>query len=206
MTLLRCPGCGGEMSIDVLLSHNALRQAIVDLVEKGLSLGSLVMRYVGLFRPATNRMSPDRFCKLIQQLLPDLERRAITFKGRDWAIPPQVWQQGLEAMLEKAAGDKLTLPLDNHNYLYSVLVALADKVEAAQEQQVEEQRRTPTREVEGVRPGNTPVYGDEPIGRSTTVADLATRALGVPEHIRAEIEAVRSGKPLAEVRGGATDA
>lgn len=188
MTTLRCPGCGGEMSIDILLSHNALRQAIVDLVEKGLSLGSLVMRYVGLFRPATNRMSPDRFCKLIEQLLPDVERNAITFKGREWSIPRAVWEQGFEAMLEKAGAKKLTLPLENHNYLYSVLVGIADKAEAVEETASEQERRH-------VR---APLTTAGPV----SLAAIVSKA-GVPEHIRAELDAVRSGVPLAQVRGGA---
>jgi hypothetical protein len=102
-----------------------------------LSLGSLVMRYIALFRPAKNRMSADRWAKLITQLLPDLERKAITHKGREWRMPIESWKLGLEAMLEKAAAGKLTLPLDNHNYLYTVLAGLADKVEAVDEQRVE---------------------------------------------------------------------
>ncbi|MBI2770022.1 MAG: hypothetical protein HYX47_10390 [Burkholderiales bacterium] len=130
------------MSLDVLLAHNELRQATAALVEKSLSLGSLATRYIALFRPAKNRMSPDRWAKLIMQLLPDVQRNAITHKGREWHMPLESWKLGLEAMLEKAAAGKLTLPLDSHAYLYTVLAGMADKVEAAAESQTETQRRT----------------------------------------------------------------
>lgn len=189
MTLLRCPSCGGEMSLDVLISHNELRQATVDLVEKSLVLGSLVLRYVGLFRPATNRMSADRFAKLVMQLAPDLQRNAITFRGRDWQVTNPVWQQGFEAMLEKAAASKLTLPLENHAYLYAVLVGLADKTEAVQEEAVEQSRRV-----------QAPAVATAP----AALADLVNRSPGMPAHIREEAERIRQRTREAAL-GAASD-
>lgn len=186
MSLLCCPSCGGEMSLDVLLSHNELRQATFHLVEKSLSLGSLAMRYIALFRPAKNRMSADRWAKLITQLLPDLQRNAITHKGRDWQMPLESWKLGFEAMLEKAAAGKLVLPLENHNYLYTVLVGMADKVEAVAEEQVERNRRTQ-------RPA-------APAAGPVSAAEALTKPAGIPAHIQAEIEAVKRGVPLSEVR------
>lgn len=181
MTLLRCPSCGGEMSLDVLLSHNDLRQAMVDLVEKGLAVGSLALRYVGLFRPATNRMSADRFSKLVLQLSPDLQRGAITFRGRDWFVPREMWEQGFEAMLEKAAASKLVLPLENHNYLYAVLAALADKKEAVQEEAVEQSRRIQAAPVPAAPVPAAPV----------PLAEIVTRSPGMPAHIREHAERIR---------------
>jgi hypothetical protein len=183
MTLLCCPSCGGEMSLDVLIAHNELRQATFSLVEKSLSLGSLVLRYVALFRPAKNRMSADRWAKLIGQLLPDLQRNAITYKGRDWHMPLEGWKAGFEAMLEKAAAGKLTLPLENHNYLYTVLVGLADKVEAVAEEQTEQSRRAE-------RPAAAPAG-------PVTAAEALTRTLGMPAHIKAQADAIRRGEPLS---------
>lgn len=186
MTQLCCPSCGGEMSLDVLIAHNDLRQAVFGLVEKSLPLGSLVVRYVGLFRPAKNRMSADRWAKVIGQLLPDLQREAIAHKGREWPMPIESWKLGFEAMLEKAAAGKLTLPLENHNYLYAVLVGLADKVEAVAEEQVEQTRRT----VRLAGPAAGPVWA----------VDALERTVGMPAHIKAQAEALRRGIPLSEVK------
>ena len=140
MTLLTCPCCGGEMSLDVLLAHAELRQATFNLVEKSLALGSLVLRYVALFRPGKNRMSAERWARLILQLQPDLDRNAITHKGREWRMPLEAWKRDLETVIDRAASGKITLPLDNHNYLYSVLVGTADTAQA--ERETEDIRRT----------------------------------------------------------------
>jgi hypothetical protein len=183
MTLLCCPSCGGEMSLDVLISHSELRQATFALVEKSLALGSLTMRYVALFRPAKNRMSADRWAKLITQLLPDLQRNAIDHKGREWYMPLESWKLGFEAMLEKAAAGKLTLPLENHNYLYAVLAGLADKVEAVVEEATERSRRAE-------RPAKAH-------GGPVTAAEALTRTLGMPDHIKAQADAIRRGVPIS---------
>lgn len=179
--MLSCPSCGAEMSLDVLLPHNELRQAAGALVEKSLSCGSLVMRYVALFRPAKNRMSPDRWAKLIGQLLPDLQRNAITHKGREWPVPLEAWKLGLEAMLNKAADGKLQLPLENHNYLYAVLAAMSDKAEAREEELREQQRRD--RSGPPVRTGPVPV------------AEAVAPRLGVPAHIREQADRIKRGEP-----------
>jgi hypothetical protein len=181
MTLLTCPSCGGEMSLDVLLSHAELRQAMAVLVEKSLPLGGLVMRYIALFRPAKNRMSPDRMAKLIAQLLPDLQRGAVDHKGREWPMPVESWKLGLEAMLEKAAAGKLTLPLDNHRYLYAVLVGMVDT--AAAEEASEQARRAEAPAAHQRGP--------------VSVADALERTLGMLAHIKVQAEALRRGESIA---------
>ncbi len=186
MSQLQCPACGAEMSLDVVLSHEALRRATFELLQMSLPLGALVMRYVALFRPAKNRMGADRMAKLVGQLVPDMQREAITHRGRDWDMPLEGWRAGFEAMLEKAAAGKLTLPLDTHAYLYTVLVGLADKLEAGQEESTERQRRN--------RGGDGPNVG--PVSIADVVQKAEPRKLGVPEHIKAEIAALKKGEPI----------
>ena len=192
MSLLQCPACGAEMSLDVLLSNEALRLAMVDLVKISLPLGALAMRYIGLFRPAKNRMSPDRMAKLMGQLVPDMQRGAITHKGRDWAMPQDGWRAGLEALLEMAAAGTLTLPLDNHRYLYTVLVGLADKVEATEERAVETTREQ--RVVTG-----------RPAGLQS-VADVVEKTTTMPPHIRDQIAALKRGESIKATQPETPDA
>lgn len=170
------------MSLDIALANEALRRATVELITMSLPLGSLVLRYVGLFRPARNRISPDRMAKLIGQLVPDMQRGAITHKGRDWAMPTTSWRAGLDAMLERAAADKLTLPLENHNYLYTVLAGLADKVEARQE------------EADLVAARQRSVAGPAPQPQS--IAKVLT---GMPEHIKRQVEAIKRGQSIKDI-------
>lgn len=136
-----CPGCHAEHALEVLIGREAEARAVAQLLERGLPFGGLVLRYIALFRPGKRRLGLDRMAALITELLPDIERRAITRKGRDWAAPVDVWQASIEAVL--AARDKgtLTLPLTSHGYLYEVICAQADKAEAAAERQTEEERR-----------------------------------------------------------------
>ena len=143
MSQLQCPACGAEMSLDVVLSHEALRRATFELLQMSLPLGALVMRDVALFRPAKNRMGADRMAKLVAQLLPDMQRQAITHRGRDWDMPLEGWRAGFEAMLEKAAADKLTLPLKSHGYLMEIIVGYGNKAEAAKETKREQDRAYP---------------------------------------------------------------
>ncbi len=129
------------MSLDVLLAHEALRQAMAELVKMSTPVGGLVLRYVGLFRPAKNAMSADRMAKLIGQLLLDMQSGYINHKGRDWTMPIEAWRTALESMVAGAAAGKLTLPLENHNYLYAVLVGLAERLEKhGQKEEASEQR------------------------------------------------------------------
>lgn len=183
MSQLQCPACGAEMSLDVVMSHEVLRRATFDLLQMSLPLGALVMRYIALFRPAKNRMSPDRMAKLVGQIVPDMQRELIRHKGREWPAPRDSWRMALEAMLDKAAAGKLTLPLDSHGYLYTVIAGAADRQEAEAEEDIEQGRRQ--RANPGpVLPG--PVHA----------ADVATRKLGVPEHIKQQLDALRRGEPL----------
>jgi hypothetical protein len=129
------------MTLDVLLAHEDSRQALSRLVAIGVPAGAMVLRYVALFRPGKRQMSHGRVVALIEELLPDLEREAITRNGRDWAAPLAAWRTAIETVL--AARDKgtLTLPLKSHGYLYEVIAGLADKLEAQAERETEAGRR-----------------------------------------------------------------
>lgn len=136
-----CPGCGAEMTLDVLLAHEESRRAMAQLAQLTVPMSGPVLRYLALFRPAKRQMSHARVVTLIEELLPDLQRAAITRKGREWAATPALWQAAIETVL--AARDKgaLTLPLTSHGYLYEVLAGLADKHEAQAERETEADRR-----------------------------------------------------------------
>lgn len=132
---LTCPSCGAEMDLDVLLAHDDSRQALARLVALSVPLGRLVLQYLRLFKPGTRAMSHGRTVKLVEELLPDLERGAVTHRGREWRAPIEVWQAAIEQML--AQRDKLVLPMKSHGYLVEIVVGLADKAEAAQERERE---------------------------------------------------------------------
>lgn len=136
-----CPGCGAEMSLDVLFAHEDSRRALARLATISVPLGAQVMRYLALFRPAKRQMSHSRVVTLIEELLPDLERGRITRKGREWPAPLDSWRAAIETVLEARDKGSLTLPLKSHGYLYEVLLGMADKHEAAIERGRETSRQ-----------------------------------------------------------------
>ena len=139
---IACPVCGTDLTMAQLFSNEDTQAAFARLASVSVPLGARVLQYCTLFAPPKTRLTVPKQVKLILALLPDLERRAITHRGRDWAVPLSVWAQAIDQMLTARDTGKLDLPMKGHGYLYSILVGLADKVEASTEAQLEAQRRS----------------------------------------------------------------
>lgn len=142
MTDLSCPACGAEFDLAVAFAHESDQQALARLANVSIPLGARVLQYVALFTPPKQRLTAAKKIKLILKLLPDLERQAITWKGRDWTAPLSAWAQAIDQMLAARDAQRLELPMKSHGYLYAVLSGMADKHEAAAEQQREQERRS----------------------------------------------------------------
>lgn len=130
---LTCQACQAETSLEAAIGREADARAMASFIEAYVPLGALLVRYLGLFRPANRRLSLARTVALFDELLPDLQRAAITRKGRDWAAPHELWRVSIEHVLAMRDKGSLTLPLSGHGYLYEVLAGHADKAEALTE-------------------------------------------------------------------------
>ena len=139
---LSCPVCGTELDLAVLFAHEGDQRALARLAAVSIPLGGRVLQYLGLFTPPKQRLTAAKKIKLILQLLPDLERGAISWKGRDWAAPREAWAMAIDQMLAARDAQRLELPMKGHGYLYAILTGMADKAEAAAEQQREQELRT----------------------------------------------------------------
>lgn len=165
MTDLSCPVCGAELALDHLFVEADNRAAITQLIAVAMPIGARLLQYTRLFTPPKTTLTQRKQVRLLLQLLPDLKRQAITHRGRDWRVPLATWAQGIDQMLLSRDAGKLDLPMKGHAYLYTILVSLADKVEATAEQQREAERRTP------VRQDTVTVRGQTlPIGEALQVA------------------------------------
>lgn len=145
MSDLTCPCCGTELDIAALFAHADDQRALARLATVSIPLGSRVLQYVALFKPAKQSLTAAKKIKLILQLLPDLERQAINHKGREWAAPLTAWANAIDQMLASRDAGRLELPMKGHSYLYSVLAGLANKDEASAEAKTEADRRTTPR-------------------------------------------------------------
>lgn len=161
---MACPACGSELSLEHLLGSADDERAFARLVALSVPLAHLVVRYIALFSPPKQRLTLRKKVRLIAQILPDLQRGAITHKGRDWAAPHAAWGQAIDQMLGARDAGRLDLPMAGHGYLYAILAGMADKHEAQAEQAREQQQRT------GARAATT--HGP------ASVADLVQRPLG----------------------------
>lgn len=142
MTDITCPACGAEFDLTVAFACEEERRAFARLASVSIPLGTRVLKYIALFTPPKQRLTSAKKLKLLMQLLPDLERKAITHKGRDWTAPLDAWAQAFDQMQAARESGRLELPMKGHGYLFAILSGMADKHEAAAEQQREQERRT----------------------------------------------------------------
>ena len=139
---LSCPVCGTELDLAVLFAHEGDQRALARLAAVSIPLGGRVLQYLALFTPPKQRLTAAKKINLILQLLPDLERGAISWKGRDWAAPREAWAMAIDQMLAARDAQRLELLMKGHGYLYAILAGMADKFEGQAEQQREQQLRT----------------------------------------------------------------
>ena len=139
---LSCPVCGTELDLAVLFSHEHDQRALARLAAVSIPLGGRVLQYLALFTPPKQRLTAAKKIKLILQLLPDLEREAISWKGRDWPAPRTAWAMAIDQMLAARDAQRLELPMKGHGYLFAILAGMADKFEGQAEQQREQELRT----------------------------------------------------------------
>ncbi len=178
---LTCPVCSATLNFEQIASRLEADRTFDRLIAVSVPLGNIVLQYLTLFTPAKQRLTNSKKLRLIGQLLPDLERRAITHKGRDWPAPLPLWAAAMEQMLSARANDRLTLPMTGHTYLYSILAAQADKQEGAAEQQREQERRAgprpattnaPVQVAQALQPAPRPPAAPTPAGTSPAVRKI----------------------------------
>ena len=202
MTDITCPACGAEFDLTVAFSCEEERRAFARLASVSIPLGTRVLKYIALFTPPKQRLTSAKKLKLLMQLLPDLERKAITHKGRDWTAPLDAWAQAIDQMLAARDAQRLELPMKGHGYLYAVLAGMADKHEAAQEAKREEDARLrPQRASVQVRgqaleigAALDVVYsGKDP---ALVAIDQSKRnAAPIPAHLRERMQQIKRGQP-----------
>ncbi|RCX10711.1 hypothetical protein [Extensimonas vulgaris] len=204
MADLSCPVCGTELDMSSLFACEMDHRALSRLATVSIPLGARVLQYVALFTPPKQRLTASKKIKLILQLLPDLERQAITWKGRDWPAPLSAWAQAIDQMLAARDLQRLELPMKGHGYLYAILSGMADRHEAAAEQTREAERRSAGRAHSSDAPTHVGALftgGATPIARPGSTAPMpaprpapAAAPAGTSPTVRAMREAIAKRK------------
>ena len=139
---LSCPVCGAEFDLAVLFKSEESRRTFDRLTANCSPLKARLAQYAALAKPPKHKLGTDKALRIITTLLPDIERGAITWKGRDWAAPLSAWAQAIDQMLAQRDAGRLELPMKGHGYLYAILAGMADRFEGQAEQQREQELRT----------------------------------------------------------------
>lgn len=145
--LATCPTCGSEESLDSLLhrliDEDTTRRILAEIVTLSLPLGGKMVRYIRLHKPAKHVLRVEKIGALLKELAPDLRRGVISFKGRDWAAPVQIWSDALDEVFRAQNTGSLDLPLQGNGFLYAVITRLSNSIEASAERtrEIERQQR-----------------------------------------------------------------
>jgi len=160
-----CPDCGCRAPLASFFIEDDGKRLALLVADMPPVLGRAALAYLSLFKPAKQGLRLSRAVQLIQALS-DLVKSGTVCKDERGGIRrpanSALWAAGIEIMLNQRAS--LSLPLDNHNYLRSVVFGLADKADAQQEQQRERQLR------EGVGVYRQTASSDE--GRPKSITEI----------------------------------
>lgn len=176
-----CPCCQAIFPLEASLNDVAGRQAIAEAFRL-TPFGDLLLAYIKLFTPPKRALSNLRMGKLLEELLPMIREAKIERGGRIWSAPQDYWKTALAEMLAKRDNGTLTLPLNGHGYLFTIISGYGSKAEAKQETSTEQQRggRTQTGSAAA-----KPV--DEVLGKPTPSKPRAA----MPEHVK---QALKKGR------------
>ena len=119
--ITRCPNCGAVASLDSLLAGEDAANLLVMVAALDAGVGKAALRYLGLFRPGKGRLTFSRSAKLLSELMPDMQRQAVSRGGVDYPAPPAAWLYGFQTALNARDAGRLKTPLKSHGYLYEII-------------------------------------------------------------------------------------
>ncbi len=118
---LKCLNCGCTHSLDSLVMANKGGKAFLQAFDVPPELKTPIIQYLGLFRSQGRSLNFDRVAKLLAEINPIIRAKKVTFDKHTFDAPVTAWAWGIEQMIKQCDEGKLSLPLRNHNYLFSVM-------------------------------------------------------------------------------------
>lgn len=134
-----CPECGMTGDMAAFVTQGEHNQAVAAALEMPALLSSRIVRYLGMFRPASRALASAKSARLLTELKETITSGVIERKGVTREAPLKVWGMALDQLLERPPSN---LPLSGHGYLYEVVANCADRHAADMEKQQEEAKRS----------------------------------------------------------------
>ena len=123
---LQCPCCDAQFNIEEGFTSFEGKQLAALFASLEPVLGKAILYYLRLFNPAKRGLKTAKAIKLVEDLIALVKAGTVTRDARTSETKQadsKMWVAGIEQMLEQR--DKLTLPLNNHNYLRAVVWGIA---------------------------------------------------------------------------------
>lgn len=121
--LIKCPCCGAQNSLETIVSDRAAADALALALRLPGGVGSAMLSYLSLHRPAKSALSMRRVAGLLGELLPAVEAGRIERNGQLFDAPPAAWAWAVEQMISMRDAGRLTTPLKSHGYLFEVIAS-----------------------------------------------------------------------------------
>lgn len=119
--IIKCPCCGAQNSLDVIVSDRAASDALSLALRLPGGVGYSLLSYLSLHRPAKSALSMRRVASLLGELQPAIEAGRIERNGQLFDAPPAAWAWAIEQMVGQRDAGRLTTPLKSHGYLFETI-------------------------------------------------------------------------------------
>ncbi|ARU87084.1 hypothetical protein [Pseudomonas sp. M30-35] len=123
---MQCPCCGEQFPFEAGFADADGKQLAALFAKLEPKLGRAVLNYLRLFSPAKRGLRMTKAIRIVEELLALVESSQVQRDARTTEskpAPPRLWAAGIEQMI--AQRDRLSLPLESHNYLRAVVFGIA---------------------------------------------------------------------------------
>lgn len=128
-----CPTCGTKGPVDIFLAEPKYKAAFAEALKMPPALADVVLPYLGLFAPPSGRaIRADKLLRVARQLRELVTSGQVTRQGITQAAPQELWRFGLEQTLATRDAGTLDLPLNDHNYLVTIVWRQSNKAAGRQ--------------------------------------------------------------------------
>lgn len=124
---LQCPCCDALFNIEEGFTAIDGKKLAALLASVEPSLGKTIIAYLNLFSAPKRGLKMAKAIKLVEDLMALVNAGTVTRDARSNDIKKAttpMWVAGIEQMLESR--NKLTIPLNNHNYLRAIVWSIAN--------------------------------------------------------------------------------
>ena len=117
----RCQNCGAVASLDLLVSNEEARDALIAITMMSDELTRAAIKYIGMFRPANKDLKWSRVAKLLNEIMPMITSETVTRGGVTKKATRDMWLDGIKECIAARDMGRLSLPLKTHGYLLEIV-------------------------------------------------------------------------------------